>query len=85
MVDKFAKDATIQSPMRKKKLKILDGDAVLSILRKKQAERTSADFASNLGISQAYLSEIYAGKKAPGIRVLEHIGLRRVMMYQEVA
>lgn len=68
------------NPKRKKRL---DREAVIARLRKVQGDRSDRAFALSLEISPAYLSDIYAGLQAPGPKVLEHLGLRRVLMYEE--
>ena len=38
--------------------------------------------ATNLGISPQYLSDVIAGRRAPGAKILTALGLRRVVTYE---
>ena len=46
-------------------------------LRARQGQRSLRRFARELGISAAYLSDIYLGRSEPGPKVLEPLGLRK--------
>ena len=51
---------------------------VIQMLRDRQgAGRTQADFAQEIGISQAYLCDLYAGRRAPGPAILQFLGLEK--------
>jgi hypothetical protein len=67
------------------KKKFIDKDGVIAKLKKMQGNQRAYEFAAMLGISGSYLSDIYSGKEAPGFKVLEKLGLRRVFVYEEVA
>jgi len=58
-------------------------DEFVALLRKKQGKRTAREFAEELGISAAYLSDIYHGKRYAGPAVLDRLGLQRAVVYQE--
>lgn len=50
---------------------------LISLLKKKQGERTASEFAREIGISPSYLSDIYLGRRAPGPSVLEFMGVEK--------
>jgi transcriptional regulator with XRE-family HTH domain len=57
-------------------------DEFLEFLKQKQGDRTSKDFASQLGISPQYLSDIYNGRKDPGQSVLAALRAEREVVYK---
>ncbi len=57
---------------------------LLDLMRKRQGNRTAKEFAEELGISQAYLSDIYAAKRDPGPSVLEKLQLERDFIYKPI-
>jgi transcriptional regulator with XRE-family HTH domain len=48
---------------------------VIDILKRRQGQRATRKFASELGVSAQYLSEIYRGARPPGKRILNFLGL----------
>jgi transcriptional regulator with XRE-family HTH domain len=56
-------------------------EQVIALMRKKQGKRTAKEFAAELEISQAYLSDIYQHKRDPGESVLEKLGLKKETVY----
>jgi transcriptional regulator with XRE-family HTH domain len=63
--------------------KLLSREKLLARMRKRQGRRTQKAFAAELGISEPFLSDIYAGKRDPGHKVLSKLGLARLTAYQE--
>ncbi len=55
---------------------------VIQLLKNKQGAMTQAAFAKRVGVSAAYLSDIYLGKRDPGKNVLKFLGLKRETIYQ---
>jgi len=43
----------------------------IQLMRELQSDMTQADFADMLGVTQPYLSMIYAGTREPGIAVVK--------------
>lgn len=43
---------------------------------------TQAQFAERCGISEAYLSDILNDRREPGEKLLQALGLRRVVQYE---
>jgi DNA-binding transcriptional regulator YdaS (Cro superfamily) len=39
-------------------------------------------YAESIGVSEAYLSDVLAGRRAPGPKVLAALGLEAVILYQ---
>lgn len=64
--------------------KTITHDQLITLLEKKQGNRTAAELADELGISGAYLSDIFKGKRNAGPKVLEQLGLEQAVVYQEV-
>ena len=50
---------------------------VIRELKTRQGERSLRQFARELGISAAYLSDIYLGRREPGPKVLQPLGLSK--------
>lgn len=48
---------------------------VIEELRKNQGELSLRKYATSLGCSAAYLSDVYAGKRDPGKKLLDHLDL----------
>jgi DNA-binding transcriptional regulator YiaG len=57
------------------KRRALETGEVVKMLKKQQGERSLRQFASDLGISAPYLSDIYHGRRRPGKAVLSQLGL----------
>jgi hypothetical protein len=57
------------------KRKTYQAKDVVEMLKKKQGERSLRQFATDMGISAAYLSDIYKGNRRPGKVVLQNLGL----------
>lgn len=50
---------------------------VIEKLRKDQGERSLRGYASDIGCSAAYLSDVYNGRRDPGPKLLDHLNLER--------
>jgi transcriptional regulator with XRE-family HTH domain len=50
---------------------------VLRLLREKQGKRTLRDFAKVIGVSVAYLSDIFLLRRNPGPAILKYLELRQ--------
>jgi transcriptional regulator with XRE-family HTH domain len=64
---------------------VLTHAEVLAEMRKRQGQRKAYEFAAELGITTAYLSDIYAGKRGPGKKVLTKLGLSSDRIYRRTA
>jgi transcriptional regulator with XRE-family HTH domain len=64
--------------------KTINHEQLIALLEKKQRGRTASELAEELGISGAYLSDIFKGKRNAGPKVLEQLGLEQTVVYQEV-
>jgi transcriptional regulator with XRE-family HTH domain len=53
-----------------------EGD-VVALLRKRQGSRTAKEFADEIGISQPYLSDIFAFRRSPGPKIQEFLGIEK--------
>jgi predicted transcriptional regulator len=56
-------------------------DEVIELLKKRQSDRTQKELAEELGISQQFLCDMYAGVRDPGVKVLESLGMYREWAY----
>jgi transcriptional regulator with XRE-family HTH domain len=61
----------------KRKQSKLTREQVLKLLKERQGERSLRQFAIDIGISAAYLSDVYLGKRSVGKKILKHLGLER--------
>lgn len=52
-------------------------DEVIQMLRERQGQGPASRLAQKIGVSEAYLSDIYAGKREPGPAILDFLGLTR--------
>jgi transcriptional regulator with XRE-family HTH domain len=50
---------------------------VVTLLRKRQANRTAKELAEEIGITPQYLSDIFALRRLPGKTVLEFLGIEK--------
>lgn len=55
----------------------LTKEDVLARLRKRQGKKSIRAFASELGLTPAYISDIYRGRRDPGPSVLQLLGIRK--------
>lgn len=62
--------------------KTLSREEVVKLMRKRQGKLTDAAFARELGISPPYLFDIYNGKRDPGDKLLEALGLQKETVYR---
>ena len=60
----------------------LTQDGLIRWLEKRQGTRNNKEFAESLGLSGAYLGDIYAKKREPGPKVLRAIKVKRHIMYE---
>ena len=54
--------------------KALTVEELLQLMKKIQGEKTSTEFAADLGISKQYLSDMYNGRKIPSEAVSATLG-----------
>ena len=55
----------------------------IKILQRRIAKSTLRAVAGELGISPAYLSDAMRGNREPGPKILDALGLERVVMYRK--
>lgn len=60
----------------------MPGPNPLELLQLALEGRRQKDLARELGISQAYLSDLLHGKREPGKKVLEALKVRRVVGWE---
>jgi transcriptional regulator with XRE-family HTH domain len=55
----------------------------INLMRKRLEKMTQSELASELGISVSYLSDILNDRRDPGPRVLEALGVEKVVSYRK--
>lgn len=58
---------------------------VLKLLRQRQGERTQAELADELGVSQSFITDLFKGRREPGEKLLKALGLNMKKVYEPVA
>lgn len=66
---------------------MIDQEGALRKLRMHMAafRLNQKEFAQQLGVSPAYLSDVMTSKKPPSKKMLDAVKLRRVVFYEEVS
>jgi transcriptional regulator with XRE-family HTH domain len=54
----------------------------IEVLRKRLGDGTQRELAGVLGISPQYLNDILSGHREPGPKLLEGLGLERIVTYR---
>jgi transcriptional regulator with XRE-family HTH domain len=49
----------------------------VDLLKRRQGDKSLRQFAVQVGVSAAYLSDLYRGNRFPGPRILHFLGLKR--------
>lgn len=62
--------------------KAMTNAQVIALMKKRQGDRTAKEFARELGISGAYLCDIYKSVRAPGESVLSKLGIVKRIVYE---
>jgi hypothetical protein len=60
----------------------MNENTLVERLRKRCDEETQRAVAQQLGVSQAYLSDVLAGRRKPGKKILDGLGVERRIVYQ---
>lgn len=55
---------------------------VVEALRFRLGERPVARLAEELGVTRQYLSDVLAGKREPGPKILAAVGVRKRVVYE---
>jgi predicted transcriptional regulator len=62
---------------------------VIGLLKTRQGDRTSADLAREIGVSKAYIHDLFADRRNPGPKILRYLGLvaevKTQVTYRKVA
>jgi transcriptional regulator with XRE-family HTH domain len=65
-------------------MKAVKPDQILNLLRKKKGDRTAKELAHELGVTQQYLSDVFAGRREPGPAIIAGLGLEKEVVYKPV-
>jgi hypothetical protein len=57
--------------------KTITHQEVIELIRKGQAEKTLREYGAEIGISSSFLSDIYAGTRNPGPKILKYFGIAK--------
>jgi transcriptional regulator with XRE-family HTH domain len=53
----------------------------LEFMKKQQGEQTAQQFASRLGVSPQYLSDVYNGRRPPGESITSALNAEKAVVY----
>ena len=60
-------------------------DQFLEFLKKQQGIQTAQQFASRLGVSPQYLSDVYNGRRPPGESITSALNVEKAVVYTVAA
>jgi transcriptional regulator with XRE-family HTH domain len=64
-------------------------DQVMDLLKARQGDRTASDLAQEIGVTKAFISDLFSGRRDPGPKILKYLGLvievKTKVIYREVA
>ena len=66
-------------------LKKMNLDQFLEFMKRKQGNQTAQQFASRLGISPQYLSDVYNGRRPPGESITSALQVEKSVIYAVAA
>lgn len=75
--------ALIHEGRVKMSMNVMDAKAVVGLLRKAQGTRSVGQLSREIGCSTAYVSDVYAGNRTPGPKILEYLGLEKAITYKK--
>lgn len=58
---------------------------IRAIVDSKLEARTQKELAEELGVSKGYLNDYLHFRREPGVKLLDGLGMQRVVMYRRVA
>ena len=62
-------------------MKKMNLEEFLEFLKRKQGSQTAQQFASKLGISPQYLSDVYNGRRPPGDSITSALQVEKSVVY----
>jgi transcriptional regulator with XRE-family HTH domain len=62
-------------------VKKMNLEQFLEFLKKQQGEQTAQQFASRLGVSPQYLSDVYNGRRPPGESITSALKVEKSVVY----
>lgn len=62
-------------------VKRMNVEQFLEFLKKQQGEQTAQQFASRLGVSPQYLSDVYNGRRPPGESITAALNVEKAVVY----
>ena len=65
-------------------VKRMNLDQFMEFLKKQQGEQTAQQFATRLGVSPQYLSDVFNGRRPPGESITAALKVEKAMVYKLV-
>lgn len=62
-------------------VKRMNLEQFMEFLKKQQGEQTAQQFASRLGVSPQYLSDVYNGRRPPGESITAALKVEKAVVY----
>jgi transcriptional regulator with XRE-family HTH domain len=62
-------------------VKRMNLDQFLEFMKKQQGEQTAQQFATRLGVSPQYLSDVYNGRRPPGESITAALKVEKAVVY----
>ena len=62
-------------------LRKMNLDQFMEFLKKQQGEQTAQQFATRLGVSPQYLSDVYNGRRPPGESITAALKVEKAVVY----
>ena len=63
-------------------VKKMNIEQFLEFLKKQQGEQTAQQFATRLGVSPQYLSDVYNGRRPPGESITAALKVEKAVVYR---
>ena len=63
-------------------LRKMNLDQFMEFLKKQQGEQTAQQFATRLGVSPQYLSDVYNGRRPPGESITSALKVEKAVVYR---
>ena len=62
-------------------VKRMNLDQFMEFLKRQQGEQTAQQFATRLGVSPQYLSDVYKGRRPPGESIAAALRVEKAVVY----
>ena len=62
-------------PVPKKIANRMTEEEVIDLIKEAQGEKTLREFGDEIGVTAAYISDVYNGRRSPGAKILTPFGI----------